>query len=46
MAKINFKQPFFQSSVSHDPSEIIPICLFGAQNVFIIIIMLKKVFAA
>ncbi len=28
-AKLNFQQPFL-SSVSHDPSEIILICLFAA----------------
>ncbi len=26
----------FQSSVSHDPSEIIIICWFGAQKIFLI----------
>ncbi len=46
MANINFKQPFLQSSVSHDPSEIIPIYWFGAQDAFLIIIDVKTVFAA
>ncbi len=36
MTKLNF-----QSSVSHDPSKIILICQFGAQEPFLIIIMLK-----
>jgi len=31
MAKQDFQQPLFQSSVSHDHSEIILICWFGAQ---------------
>ncbi len=29
-------------SVSHDPSEITPICLFAAQETFLIIINDKK----
>ncbi len=33
MAKLNFQQPFLQSSVSHDPSEII-------NMLFIIIVKL------
>jgi len=28
MTKLNFQQPLLQSSVSHDPSEIIIICSF------------------
>jgi len=36
-AKLNFQQSLLQSSVSHDPSEIILICWFGAQETFIII---------
>ncbi len=32
MEKLNFKQLLLQSSVSHDPSEIIVICWFGAQG--------------
>ncbi len=39
MAKLNFQQPLLQSSVSHNPSEIILICSFGAQETFIFIIM-------
>ncbi len=31
MAKLNFQQPLPQPSLSHDPSEIILICSFGAQ---------------
>ncbi len=31
MAKLNFQQPLLQSSVSHDPPEIILIRWFGAQ---------------
>ncbi len=37
MAKCNFQQPLLQS-VSYDPSEIIVISWFGAQETFIIII--------
>ncbi len=37
-AKLNFQQSLRQSSVSHDPSEIILICWFGAKETFIIII--------
>ncbi len=32
-----FNQSILQSSVSHDPSEIILICWFGAQETFFII---------
>ncbi len=39
---LNFQQPLFQSSVSYDPSEIILIGWFGAQEIFLII-MLKTV---
>ncbi len=38
MAKLNFQQPLPQFSVSHDPTEIILICWFGAQEMFLIII--------
>ncbi len=31
-SKAENQQPLLQSSVSHDPSEIILICLFGAQE--------------
>ncbi len=31
LVKLNFQQPLLQSSVSHDPSEIILICWFAAQ---------------
>ncbi len=37
MAKLNIQQPLLQSSVSHDPSEIILICWFGVQETFIMI---------
>ncbi len=37
MAKLNFKQLLLQSSVSHDPLEIIFICGLAAQETFIII---------
>ncbi len=36
MVKLNFQQPLFQSLESHDPSEIILICWFGAQETFLI----------
>ncbi len=32
-----------QSWISHDPSEIILICLFAAQEIFIIIIIIIKI---
>ncbi len=38
MAKLNIQQLLLQFSVSHDPSEIILICWFGAQEMFLIII--------
>ncbi len=38
MTKLNFQHPLLQSSVSRDPSEIILICWFDAQETFIIII--------
>ncbi len=37
VAKQNFQQPLLQSSVSHDPSEIILICWFDSQEAFIIL---------
>ncbi len=40
MEKLNFQQPLLQSSVSHDPSEIILICWFGAQETFLLIIII------
>ncbi len=36
MAKLNFQQSLLQASMSHDPSEIILLCWFGAQETFII----------
>ncbi len=41
IAKLNFQQPFLQSSVSHDPLEIILILIywFGAQETFLITII-------
>ncbi len=44
MTKLNFQQLLLQSSVSHDPSEITLICLFGAQETFLIIINVEKSF--
>jgi len=35
VVKLNFREPLLQSSVSHDPSNIILICWFGAQETFI-----------
>ncbi len=35
-AKLKFQQPLLQSSVSHDPSEIILTCWFGAKETCII----------
>ncbi len=34
MAKVNFQKPTLQSSVSYDPSEIIVIFWYGAQETF------------
>ncbi len=34
MAKLYFQQKWLQSSVLHDPSEIILICWFAAQETF------------
>ncbi len=42
MAMLNFQQPLLQSSVSHDPSEIILICSFLAQVTFIIVINVEN----
>ncbi len=36
--KVDFSASLLQSSVSHDPSEIILICWFDAQETFLIII--------
>ncbi len=44
MVKEHFQQPFLQSSVSHDPSEIILIFWFVAQETFLIIIDIEKLF--
>ncbi len=41
IAKLNFQQPLLKSPVSHDPSEIILICWFGAQETLPVIIKLK-----
>ncbi len=38
MAQLNFQQ----SSVSHDPSEIIPLRWFGGQETFLIIINVEN----
>ncbi len=37
MAKLIFLASLLESLVSHDPSEIIVICWFGAQETFLII---------
>ncbi len=42
IAKLNFQQLLLQSSWSHDPSEIIVICWFGAQETFVIIMNVEK----
>lgn len=36
---LTFQQPLLPSVVSHNPSKIIQICLFGAQETFIFIII-------
>ncbi len=45
MAKVYFQQSFLQFSV-YDPSEIILICWFGAQEVFLIIMNVANIYAA
>ncbi len=42
-AKAEFSASLIQSSVSHDPSEIILICWFGAEETFLIIIIFETV---
>ncbi len=42
LAKLNFQQPLILSSVSHDSSEIIIICLFVAQETFLPMINIEK----
>ncbi len=39
MEKLNFQMSFFQYLLLNDPSEIILICWFGAQETFFIIIV-------
>ncbi len=46
MTKQNFHQPLLQVSVSHDTSEIILKCWFGAQETVIIIIEAENSCAA
>ncbi len=46
MEKLNLQQLLLQTSESHDPSEIILICRFGAQETFLIIIIFKSSCAA
>ncbi len=40
MVNLNFQQPLILTLVSQDPSEIIQICWFDAQETFIIIIII------
>ncbi len=40
--KAEFSASLLQSSVSHDPSEIILICWFAAQGTFLIIIIVEN----
>ncbi len=42
MIKAEFSASLLQSSVSHDPSEIIIICSFAAQESFLIIINVEN----
>ncbi len=44
MAKLHFQQQLLQSSVSHDPSEIIVIFWFGAQYFFLLVLKLDVLF--
>ncbi len=45
MVKLNFHQSLFQSSVSHDSSEIILICWFAAQETGLSIVSVENSFA-
>ncbi len=40
--KLFFQQPFLQSSVSHDPPEIILMCWLSVQETFLIIIYVEN----
>ncbi len=42
MAKLDFQQPLLQSSVSHDLSDIILVCWYGAQEFFFIKIKVEN----
>ncbi len=42
MAKLNLQQALLQSSVSHDPSQIILMCGIGAQETFHLIINVEN----
>ncbi len=44
MAKLHFQQQLLQSSVSHDPSEIILIFWFSAQDIFLLVLKLDVLF--
>ncbi len=46
MIKAEFSASLLQSSESHDPSEIILICWFAAQDMFMIIICIENSCAA
>ncbi len=46
MIKAEFSASLLQSSASHDPSEIILICWFAAQDTFLIIINVENVWVA
>ncbi len=46
MIKAEFSASLLQSSVSHDPSEIILICRFAAQETFLIISNAENSYAA
>jgi len=38
IGKLNYQRHYSESSVSHDPSEVILTCRFAAQETFLIII--------
>ncbi len=44
--KAEFSASLLQSSVSHDPSEIILICWYAVQETFLIIINIENSYAA
>ncbi len=42
MGKLNFQQPLLQYAVSHNPSEVILICWFDAEEKLLLFYIMKK----